>query len=487
MGGHSLYAKYRPQTFSDLVGQSVIVETIKRQVESGRVSHAYLFSGPKGSGKTTMARLIAKAVNCEKRKAGAEPCDDCRSCKEIALGRSLDVVELDAASHTGVSDVGEIREAVKFAPHGGKKRVFIIDEVHMLSKGAFNALLKTLEEPPAHTIFVLATTEIGKVPDTIRSRCQEFHFKRATVADLSVYLSKIAKAEKIDLRGEAISTLASLAEGSFRDAVSLVEQVSGATRGTVSAEDVRRLLGLASEEATLTFLHALSEKNTREALRVVSELAEKGIDAGDFLRSVTLALRNFLLYLSNGSEAMERRLTEAEQNSFASFSKVWNGTATVSLLEKLLGAKELLRLSPTPTLPIEMVTVEWCSRTESNEVKENEKNAKSPVTLVPVAKELSKLDQGSWNQILKLVKEENHSLYAILRESLVLGETADGVAVAVRFRFHAELLDLPRHREVLSECVTKTLGRAAGIVVEVKPEAFTKQEEDLIKFAQELL
>lgn len=225
-------------------------------------------------------------------------------------------------------------------------------------------------------------------------------------------------------------------------------------------------------------------------MHVVSELAEKGIDAGDFLRSVTLALRNFLLYLSNGSEAMERRLTEAQQNSFASFSKVWNGAATVSLLEKLLGAKELLRLSPTPTLPIEMVTVEWCSGAESNEatkkrrneVKENEKNAK-----VPVAKELSKLDRGSWNEILKLVKEENHSLYAILRESMVLGETADGVAVAVRFRFHAELLDLPRHREVLSECVTKTLGRAAGIVVEVKPEAFTKQEEELIKFAQELL
>jgi DNA polymerase-3 subunit gamma/tau len=509
VGANSLYTKYRPQYFRDLVGQRLIVETISREIAKDKISHAYLFSGPKGSGKTTMARLLAKAANCEKREAGEfEPCNECTSCREITDGRSLDVLELDAASHTGVADVAEIREAVRFAPHGSRKRVFIIDEVHMLSKGAFNALLKTLEEPPVSTIFVLATTEIPKVPDTIRSRCQEFHFKRAQGAELAAYLSKIAKHEGIAISKDAITTISELADGSFRDAVSILEQVSGAS-GEISAGSVRGLLGLADEEAVFAFLRALSLKKSQDALEIISEQSSQGVDSGDFLRGTTLTLRHFLLFLSGAKDSG----TGEERDFFEALSKVWGLPLALNLLEKLLSAKELLRLTPVPTLPIEMVTVSWCSDEKrsnrstdrKNGLVENVENAdgdsnkrsdrtslsveqaqRSNVS-IPVAKVFEKLDPKDWEVILRTVKEENHSLYAILREAIVLGETVDGIALAVRFRFHAELLGASRHQQLLAACVTKVLGRPVGVVVEVKPEAFTAQEKELLKFAQELL
>ena len=277
----ALYRKYRPRTFSEVVGQSHITDTLQRQVAEGRVGHAYLFTGTRGTGKTTCARILAKAVNCERPVDGA-PCCQCDSCRGIDAGALLDVTELDAASNGSVNDARTLREEAVYPPSVLKKRVYIIDEVHMLSRDAFNALLKIMEEPPEHLLFILATTELHKVPATILSRCQRFSFKRILPRDMEQQLLKIAAAEDIALTADGAEILARMANGALRDALSLLDQCR-AVEGNIDSRTVLDTLGLAGSTQTLQLMRCLLARNAADALALFDRLYRGGKDVAALL------------------------------------------------------------------------------------------------------------------------------------------------------------------------------------------------------------
>jgi len=290
----SLYRKYRPQTFSDVIGQKHIVQTLSNSIVNDRVAHAYLFTGPRGTGKTTMARIFARAVNCTDPQ-GANPCLKCDICKNITEGRSLDIFEIDAASNTGVDNIRELRENVKFPPSHAKFKVYIIDEVHMLSTGAFNALLKTLEEPPAHVIFILATTEIHKVPETIISRCQRYDFTRLSLEHIIEKLSTIASSENISIEKEALEMIAVASEGGMRDAESLFAQVIAFEDKNITSAKVQDLLGTTKRQSLEALAKNIFDKNATEAIALINQLSQDGYDLDVFNKSFLNYLRQIML------------------------------------------------------------------------------------------------------------------------------------------------------------------------------------------------
>src|SRR3990167_4756422 len=300
----TLYRKYRPQTFSDVVGQKHIVTTLENALRLGKVGQAYLFTGPRGTGKTTLARIFAKAVNCLDRK-GAEPCGKCEHCILMSEGRSLDIIEIDAASHTGVDNIRELRETIALPPSLGSHKIYIIDEVHMLSAGAWNALLKTLEEPPRHALFILATTALHKIPDTILSRCQRFDLSRFPIADIVAKLEKIAKEEKFKIEKGALEMIALAAEGGMRDAESLLTQISSLGQGKITEAQVIEILGTARRDAFHNLLSRIAERDLPSALAFVRTLSQDGRDLSVFLTALIHYLRDLLLVSAEPERGLE--------------------------------------------------------------------------------------------------------------------------------------------------------------------------------------
>jgi len=295
-----LYRKYRPQTFSEVLNQKYIIQTLKNQINAGSVAHAYLFTGSRGVGKTSVARILAKAANCLNMKDG-DACGVCENCKAIAQNSFLDLVEIDAASNTGVDNIRELIEHVKFAPSSGKYKFFIVDEVHMLSKGAFNALLKTLEEPPKHAVFVLATTEINKVPATIISRTQRFDFKAFSAEDLFGHLQRIAKEEQINFKPEILRLVADNAEGSVRDSLSLLDKLL--TLGeNASLEDCQQLLGITDAAVCENLLGLIAAGKAAELPDFFNAILEKGLDFKILNRDFLEYLRKALVYKIAGAD-----------------------------------------------------------------------------------------------------------------------------------------------------------------------------------------
>ena len=290
----ALYRKYRPQTFSDVVGQKSVTDTLRAQLETGRLSHAYLFTGTRGTGKTSCAKILAKAVNCENPNHG-DPCGVCPSCRAIDEGSCMDVLEIDAASNNGVDSVRVLRDDAIYTPGTVKMRVYIIDEVHMLSTAAFNALLKNLEQPPAHLLSILATTELQKVPATILSRCQRFAFKRLRAEEIASRLNFIAYQEHIEIEPDAVNLLARLADGGMRDGVSLLDQCASAAGGAVTLESVYASLGLAGERRTAELMQAIAQQDTAKALTVFSSLYAAGKDVGALLGEMCALCRDLLV------------------------------------------------------------------------------------------------------------------------------------------------------------------------------------------------
>jgi DNA polymerase-3 subunit gamma/tau len=309
-----LARKYRPRQFDDVVAQEHVTRTLKNAVGSGRLSSGYLFTGPRGTGKTTTARILAKALNCVNGPTPT-PCDNCPACQEITAGSSLDVLEIDAASNTGVDDIRTLRENVRYMPTSGKKRIYIIDEVHRLSGSAFDALLKTLEEPPEHVVFILATTEPFKVPETIRSRTQRYDFRRVNAPALSAHLRHIAGMEKIEIDDEALFILARKADGSIRDSLSLLDQLSAFSSEKITAKLVTEALGLVDREFYYRYVEIVAAKNSAGALDMVKELIDSGIEIGEFTEGLVEYFRNLLILqqASKPEQILELSDNEIEQ------------------------------------------------------------------------------------------------------------------------------------------------------------------------------
>ena len=351
----ALYRKYRPQRFSEVVGQDHVVNTLAREVIDAKIAHAYLFAGPRGTGKTTSARLLAKSLNCTNLGADGEPCNECVSCVGITEGTSLDVIELDAASHNKVEDVREIRVNVgTVAAAAGARRVYILDEAHMLSRAAGNALLKTLEEPPEHVVFVLATTEPYKLLDTIRSRAQRFDFHPVSTETLVSHLEDIADREDFTARGAGLAMVASHARGSVRDALSLLEQVAALGGGTVDPEGVTRALGLADREAFGTIIEAISNQDAPTALGLVADLAARGADLRRFIAETLSFFRGIFLaqYAPNLEEVADEPPETLDE--WRTYAKAVSSTDVLRAIDQLAEALVQLRQGREERLVVEL-------------------------------------------------------------------------------------------------------------------------------------
>jgi DNA polymerase-3 subunit gamma/tau len=348
----SLYRKYRSQRFADLCGQEHVTVTLQNSVRGNRVAHAYVFCGPRGTGKTSAARLLAKALNCQRGPA-PEPCDECESCLEIRAGSSLDVIEIDAASHRGIDDVRAIREAVAYHPVQGRYKVYVIDEVHMLTGEAFNALLKTLEQPPAHVVFILATTEAHKVPATILSRCQRFDFRRGGIEQLRERLLQVIAAEGIAAEDAAVDLLARHASGSWRDALSLLEQAVAYAGNEVTAEAVRTVLGLVDEEVLSEVAGCVCQGKADRALELIEETMAAGKDPRQLLRDLTEHFRDLLLCAAGAgdSTAGERRERLREQAAAFGLPRL------LDAVDMLASAEKELRWSQQSRILLEVLVV----------------------------------------------------------------------------------------------------------------------------------
>ena len=354
----ALYRKWRPKVFADVVGQEHITETLRRQVAQGRLSHAYLFTGTRGTGKTTCAKILAKAVNCE-HPADGDPCGQCPACQGIDSGSLLDVLELDAASNNGVDQVRALRDEAIYSPAAVRYRVYIIDEVHMLSTAAFNALLKILEEPPAHLIFILATTELHKVPATILSRCQRFAFKRIQPADIAQRLLYVAGQENIDLKRDGAELLSRLADGALRDALSLLDQCAAAG-GTVDSRRVLDVLGLAGNAQTARLLDCLLRRDVQAALLLLDELYAAGKDVGTLLSQLTALVRDLLIRMTapqGGAALLSGGYDEAAMDSL---SQGVSPTRLIFMATQLQAVSAALPMSANRRTDAELCLMRLC-------------------------------------------------------------------------------------------------------------------------------
>jgi DNA polymerase-3 subunit gamma/tau len=345
--------KWRPQTFADLVGQSHVTETLANAIKNNRVAHAYIFSGARGVGKTTAARILAKALNCVNGPT-ATPCGECDACKEIAAGTSLDVIEIDAASNRGIDQIRELREMVRYAPAASRSKVVILDEAHMLTSEASNALLKTLEEPPDRVIFVMATTEPENLVDTIRSRSQHFHFRALTFNEITERLKYIAEKENLKIEDGALSVLARMAEGSMRDALSLLEQARAYCGEDIRDKDVRELLGVVPEDALNELVQAIAEQSAERALGLVHTFQKEGRNLQHFCREAIRHMRNLLIARVCGADSDLVAATADQRPGLAKAAELFSEEDLTRFFEILLQTDDDLRRKPDPRVHLEM-------------------------------------------------------------------------------------------------------------------------------------
>ncbi len=388
MGYKALYRTWRPRTFNDVVGQSHITQTLQNAIESGKFSHAYLFSGPRGTGKTSAAKIFAQTINCETMPA-REPCNECKACKGILDGSIPDVIEIDAASNTSVDDIRDIRERVKYAPSVVPYKVYIIDEVHMISVNAFNALLKTLEEPPAHVVFILATTEPHKIPLTIISRCQRFDFRSISHQAMMERMNFIVEQEKIDITEEALESIALVAEGGMRDALSILDQVISYSEQTADVEDVLAVTGGVSQDVLTDLTIAMYEQDSERVIELFDELMRHGKDAGRFVFDMIYFMRDLLFYKTNRNlkAYLERAIITEQFEALANEVEAeWIEQAIVHLTE----CEQQLKWTTSPKVFVEVTLITITNRhTEAN----NNQNVANMQELVQLQQRIEQLEK----------------------------------------------------------------------------------------------
>ena len=355
----ALYRKYRPQTFDDVSGQAAVTQTLKTQLMSGKMSHAYLFTGSRGTGKTSCAKILAKAVNCLHPDNG-NPCNACEACRAIDSGSCMDVLEIDAASNNGVDNVRDLRDDAIYTPSQVKMRVYIIDEVHMLSISAFNALLKIIEEPPEHLLFILATTELHKVPATILSRCQRFSFRRISQEDIAARLQYVAYQENIDLDDSAARVLARLADGGMRDGLSLLDQCASATTGELTAERVYACLGIAGEQRCGELMGYIAAHDTRKALELFNRLYAEGKDLGALLDELACLTRDLLVLKTAGNAGITMLSGVASDQETLALGKAFGSGELVRMMERIQQTVAAFTRSSSRRMDAELCLVELC-------------------------------------------------------------------------------------------------------------------------------
>ncbi len=363
----ALYRKWRPQSFADVVGQSAITDTLTKQVETGKTSHAYLFSGSRGTGKTTCAKILAKAINCEKPFHG-NPCNECASCKGIMSGEILDVVEIDAASNNGVDYVRDLREEAIYSPANAKKRVYIVDEVHMFSPQAFNALLKIMEEPPSHVVFILATTELHKVPATISSRCQRFIFKRIPQSAIADRLQFITRSEGATLSEDAAGYIASLSDGAMRDALSLLDQCISVGEGNVDAETVENVVGLAGKKQTFDMARAIADRDVGASLTFLNDIYKSGKNLSSVLTELSEVFRDVLILKTAGGEKLPRLSARYTDGELRELSDKFDTLRLCRAVEALQEATGAIASSSNKRIDAELCCVRLCEGADSADI-----------------------------------------------------------------------------------------------------------------------
>lgn len=363
MANQVLYRKYRPQSFKDFIGQENVAKIIENEIASGDISHAYLFSGHRGTGKTTLARLFAKAINCLDRK-GAEPCNKCAACLEINNGRAIDIIEIDAASNRGIDEIRGIKESIKFTPAFLKYKVLILDEAHQLSKDAANALLKILEEPPAYAVFILATTEAHKMIPTIASRCQKFEFHKLSFEEMVKKLNYICKKEELDCEPEAINLIVAASDGSMRDAEAKLNQIISFFSGQkIKADDVKSLLGLVDINLLFELSEMLAKKDKAKALKFLSDNLEKGLDINEFTKAIVDYLRKLLILKidPNLTESIMPGETKDLKERAVKQATEFEEVSLKKLLDLILEAENKGKYASIQQLPLELAIIEGLS------------------------------------------------------------------------------------------------------------------------------
>ncbi len=478
----AFYRKYRSADFSQVIGQEHVVKTLTNAISSGRLSHAYLFTGPRGVGKTSVARLLARALNCTGEQ---KPCNACSLC-EAAINSSLDVIEIDAASNRSIDAVRELRERVGIAPAVGKYKIYIIDEVHMLTTEAFNALLKTLEEPPAHAVFVLATTEAHKLPETIISRTQRFSFKPITNDDITGHLRHIAGAENIEVEDAALELIATAARGGFRDAIGMLDQMASSGERPITPAGVRALLGLSDTEAIGAISLAIAAQDAKAATLALTTLLDQGAQSGQVAQQLVNQWREILL-VAVGAWSTNDEIIQSlsEQMSPADIGMVvealldatrshWPREALEVAVVRLAvgGGKNAL----AETAPKAAPTTKTSSKTSGEPKVATDTAPTAPTTAAPAqnpALAPTEVSAELWPKVLVLLKQSNNSLCALL-QMYPVDFDSDHITIRSRFNFHRDLFLKPQNRRAIEEVIEKVYGRAVAVTA-VTDEAASGQ------------
>lgn len=477
------YRKYRPQTLSEILGQGHVEQAILGAFNSGNIAHAYLFCGPRGTGKTSTARILAKIVNCTGILTAASdiPCNNCASCKAITDGSSLDLIEMDAASNRGIEDIRQIRDNIKLAPTCSKKKVYIIDEVHMLSTEAFNALLKTLEEPPDHVIFILATTEAHKIPQTILSRVQRFDFKEASDNDLEKDLRCIIENEKLDVEGDAVQNIIKKANGSFRDGEKILDQLAS-TGKKITVGLIETVLGSGRQEDIVCFIESIVEQNSAFGLQVISKQVEDGVNIREFIYAVLDSLRKILLSKQAG------KIDEVFIQKTAPKISLGRLIYVIGLFQE---AYEKTRYTAIPSFPLEIALVSSCMEKEPMEAVEKAQVSLKDDVGTPDLVVL----KDRWNYVLETVRPDNYSLEALLKQVKIVS-CADGqIVLEVPYSFHQRILEAPKNRSLLESVLAEVLGKPVKVncILGERPmhiddvaNVEVAADDDVIKIAAEI-